>query len=87
MSKIKDHVPRSTLDRPQRVSLSSAKREPTALNGGKKRTVIRQVFLSLSLLVCTLVGSLMLGNVSVFVQLIFGPRRPMHQLKKNPNIA
>ena len=32
-------------------------------------------------------GSLKLGNVWVFVQLIFGPPWPMNQLNKNPNIA
>ena len=32
-------------------------------------------------------GSLKLGNVLVFVQLIFGPFWPMNQLNKNPNIA
>ena len=31
-------------------------------------------------------GSLKLGNVWVFVQVIFGPPWPMNQLKKNPNI-
>ena len=34
-----------------------------------------------------LIGSLKLGNVWVFVELIFGPRWPMHQLNKNQNIA
>ena len=34
-----------------------------------------------------LVGSLKLGNVLVFVQLIFGPRWPMNQLNKKSNIA
>ena len=34
-----------------------------------------------------LIGSLKLGNVWVSVQLIFGPRWPMHRLNKNPNIA
>ena len=34
-----------------------------------------------------LIGSLMLGSVWVFVQLIFGPRLPMNKLNKNPNIA
>ena len=33
-----------------------------------------------------LMGSLKLGNVWAFVQLIFGPRWPMNQLIKNPNI-
>ena len=33
------------------------------------------------------VKSLKLGNVWVFVQLIFGPRCPMNQLNRNPNIA
>ena len=32
-------------------------------------------------------GILELGNVWVFVQLIFGPHWPMNQLNKNPNIA
>ena len=30
---------------------------------------------------------LKLGNAWVFVQLIFGPRWPMNQLNKNPDIA
>ena len=34
-----------------------------------------------------LVGSLKLGNVLVFVQLIFGCRWPMNQLNKKSNIA
>ena len=34
-----------------------------------------------------LIGSPKLGNVWVFVQLIFGPGWPMNQLNKNPNIA
>ena len=34
-----------------------------------------------------LIESLKLGNVWVFVQLNFGPRWPMNQLNKNPNIA
>ena len=34
-----------------------------------------------------LIGSLKLGNIWIFVQLIFGPRWPMHQLNINPNIA
>ena len=34
-----------------------------------------------------LIKSLKLGNVRFFVQLIFGPRWPMNQLNKNPNIA
>ena len=34
-----------------------------------------------------LLGSLKLGNVRVFVQLIFGPCWPMNQINKNPNIA
>ena len=34
-----------------------------------------------------LTGSLKLGNVWVFVWLIFCPRWPMNQLNKNPNIA
>ena len=34
-----------------------------------------------------LVGSLKLGNVLVFVQLIFGPHWPMNQLNKKSNIA
>ena len=38
-------------------------------------------------LVTELIGSLMLGNVCIFVQLIFCPRWPMNQLNKNPNIA
>ena len=32
-------------------------------------------------------GILELGNVWVFVQLLFGPHWPMNQLNKNPNIA
>ena len=32
-------------------------------------------------------GSLMLGNVWVFVQLLHRPTRTKHQLYKNPNIA
>ena len=34
-----------------------------------------------------LIRSLKLGNVYVFVQLIFVPRWPMNQLNKNPNSA
>ena len=34
-----------------------------------------------------LMGSLELGNVWVFVQLIFGPHWPMNQLNKNPNMV
>ena len=35
---------------------------------------------------CTeLIGSLKLGNVWVFVHLVFGPRWPINQLNKNPN--
>ena len=34
-----------------------------------------------------LIGSLKLGNVLVFVQLIHRPRRPKNQRYKNPNIA
>ena len=34
-----------------------------------------------------LMGSLKLGNVWVFVQLIHRPTRTKHQLYKNPNIA
>ena len=39
------------------------------------------------LLLPELIGSLKLGNVWVFVQLIFGPRWPMNQLNKNLSIA
>ena len=34
-----------------------------------------------------LIGSLKLGTVWVFVRLIFGPRWPMNQMNKNPNIS
>ena len=34
-----------------------------------------------------LIGSLKLGNVWVFVHMIFGPRWPMSQLNKKQNIA
>ena len=34
-----------------------------------------------------LIGSLKLGNVWVFVQLVFCPRWPMNQVNKNPNIS
>ena len=34
-----------------------------------------------------LIGSLKLGNVWVFVQQIFCPRRPMNPLNKDPNIT
>ena len=53
----------------------------------EKVSLERQSIVSMRLSLSELIGSLKLGSVWAFVQLIFCSRWPMNQLNKNPNIA
>ena len=56
------------------------------LSGRRDDIVVTDVYLRNGMLP-ELIGSLKLGNVWVFVQLIHRPTRNKNQLYKNPNIA
>ena len=61
--------------------LGTSKREWEHVNG------FFECLDGISLRYSEIMESLKLGSVWVFVQLILGPRWPMNQLNKNPNIA